>query len=138
MDAGSAHGLAHLLINHHDWYRFETTSDYIRAGLWCFSNLTIGLSYLLLPIEIRHWRTALPFKSAALIGALFIAFIAFCGISHLAMIVIMPTGPWWATAIIYFPTATVSLATALVVRRERRLIVAALQSVGAALVENAE
>lgn len=138
MDSGSAHGIAQFLINNHSWYTFETTADYVRAGLWCLSNLTIGFSYLLLPVEIRRWRLALPFKSAALFGTLFIAFIGFCGISHLTMIIIMPTAPWWATLLIYVPTGLVSLATAIVVRRERRVIVAALEGVGAALAESAE
>jgi hypothetical protein len=105
---------------------------------WCLSNLTIGLSYLLLPVEIRRWHLALPFKSTALIGALFIGFIGLCGISHLAMIIIMPTGPWWATLLIYVPTGAVSLAAVMVVRRERQLIVAALEGVGAALAEGGE
>lgn len=138
MDSESAHGLAHFLINDHSWYRFVTTADYIRAGLWCLSNLMIGFSYLVLPAEIWRWRQALPFKSIALFSTLFIGFIAFCGISHLTMIVIMPTAPWWATLVIYVPTALVSLATAVVLRRERRLIVAALEGVGAALAESTD
>ncbi len=138
MDMGSPQGIAHFLMNDHSWYRLVTTADYIRAGLWCFSNLAIGLSYLLLPAEIRQWRLALPFRSTALIGTLFIGFIGLCGISHLSMIIIMPTAPWWATLIIYLPTALVSLATAWVVRHERQLIVAALEGIGAALAEGAE
>lgn len=138
MDSESAHGLAHFLINNHSWYTFETPADHLRAALWCLSNLMIGLSYLMLPAEIWRWRLALPFKSIALFSTLFIGFIAFCGISHLTMIIIMPTAPWWAVLLIYVPTALVSLATAVVVRRERRLIVAALEGVGAALAESRE
>lgn len=131
MDAGS--GLAHLLMNDHNWYRLDTEADFVRAGLWCLSNLAIGASYLALPVEIWHWRLALPFRSTALIGVLFISFIALCGISHLSMIIIMPTAPWWATLIIYVPTAIASVATAVVVRRERLLITAALKGVSDAL-----
>lgn len=138
MDSGSAQGIAHILLNDHSWYRFVTTADYIRAGLWCLSNLAIGLSYLLLPAEIRRWHLALPFKSTALIGTLFVGFIGLCGVSHLVMIIIMPTGPWWATLLIYVPTGVVSLATVMVVRRERQLIVAALEGVSAALAEGAK
>lgn len=134
----TAHGIAHFLINDHSWYRFVTAEDYVRASLWCLSNLATSLSYFLLPIEIRHWRVALPFKSTTLIGTLFIAFIATCGASHLSMLIIMPTAPWWITILIYMPMGFVSVATAVVVRRERRLIVAALKSVGAALAESAE
>lgn len=138
MDLGSAHGIAHLIANDHSWYRFETTDDYLRAGSWCLANIGIGLSYLMLPVEIRRWHLALPFKSATLIGTLFICFIAFCGISHITMVIIMPTAPWWATILIYLPTMLVSVATVIVVRRERRLIVAALEGVGAALAEGSE
>ncbi len=138
MDSGSAHGIAHALINSHSWYRFDTPADIFRAGLWCLSNLTIGLSYLLLPVELWRWRLALPFKSIAVFSALFIAFIALCGLSHLSMIIIMPTAPWWATLLIYVPTALVSLATALVLRHERQVIVAALEGIGSALAEGGE
>ena len=133
MDASSAHDLTHLMMNDHSWYTLDSTADYVRAGLWCLCNLTIGASYLMLPVEIWRWRLALPFRSTALIGILFVCFIAFCGISHLTMIIIMPTAPWWAVLIIYVPTALASVATAYVVRRERVLIIAALKGVGAAL-----
>jgi len=138
MDMGAAGGAASFFINDHSWYHFVTTADYIRAGLWCFSNLAIAVSYFLLPIEIRRWRLALPFRSTAMIGTLFIGFIGFCGLSHLSMLFIMQTAPWWATIIIYLPTGIVSLATVWVVRRERRLIVAALEGVSAALAKGAE
>jgi hypothetical protein len=138
MHMEAAHGIAQFLINDHSWYRFETTADYVRAGLWCLSNLATSLSYFLLPIEIRHWRVALPFKSSTLIGTLFIAFIATCGASHLSMLIIMPTAPWWMTILIYLPMAFASVATAVVVRRERRLIIAVLQGVRAALAESSE
>lgn len=138
MDIQSVHGLAHLVANNHTWYRFETTGDLIRAGFWCLANVGIGVSYLMLPVEIRQWRLALPFKSTALIGSLFVSFIALCGISHLTMVIIMPTAPWWATILIYLPTMLVSVATAVVVRRGRKLIVAALEGVGAALAESSE
>jgi len=135
MDMGSAEGVARYFVNDHSWYHFVTVADYVRAGLWCLSNLAIAVSYLLLPIEIRQWRLALPFKSSALIGTLFFAFIGLCGISHLVMVVIMQTAPWWATILIYLPTGIVSLVTVAVARRERHLIISALQGVSAALAE---
>jgi hypothetical protein len=138
MDMGTADGAARFLINDHSWYRFVTIADWIRAGLWCFSNLAIAVAYFMLPIEIRRWRLALPFKSTALIGTFFVAFIAFCGLSHLSMIFIMQTAPWWATLLIYLPTGLISLAAAAIVRRERRVIIAALEGVGAALAEQSE
>ena len=136
MEMGPVHSAAQYWMNDHSWYRIVTAADYVRAALWCLSNLVIAVSYFLLPVEIRHWRLALPFRSTALIGSLFIAFITFCGLSHLVMVIIMQTAPWWATLLVYLPTGLLSLATAAVVRRERRLIVAALEGVGAALVEN--
>ena len=136
MDMGAAGSAVHFFVNDHSWYRFDSTADLVRAGLWCFSNLAIAVSYFLLPVEIRRWRLALPFRSTALIGTLFVGFIAFCGLSHLSMVFIMPTAPWWATIIIYLPTGLISLATVAVVRRQRRLIIAALEGVGAALAED--
>jgi hypothetical protein len=75
LEMETVHSAGLLWMNDHSWYRIETTADYVRAALWCLSNL--------------------PFKTMALI----------------------------------------SLATAVVVRRERRLIVAALEGAGAALTE---
>jgi hypothetical protein len=129
----ASHDLAHLLMNNHSWYRIDTPLDYIRAALWCLSNLATASAYFLIPVELRHWRRVLPFAASSLIGTLFIGFILFCGLSHLAMIAIMQTAPWWATALIYLPMAVVSLATAVVMRRNRPLIIAVLGGVGQAL-----
>lgn len=129
----SAHGIAHLIMNSHSWYRIETPEDYLRAGLWCLSNFITALSYFLIPVEIRQWRLVLPFNVTSLIGSLFIAFIALCGLSHLSMLLIMQTAPWWATLLIYAPMAAVSLATVIVIRVERKLIVTVLESVTRAL-----
>ncbi|MEJ0040907.1 MAG: hypothetical protein WDM81_01165 [Rhizomicrobium sp.] len=125
----------HALMNNHDWYRINTPLDYFRAGLWCMANLVTSASYFLIPNEIKYWRKSLPFGAASLIINLFIGFIAFCGLSHLAMIAIMPTGPWWATLLIYLPMAIVSAATVAVIRLQRQPIVELLASVAAALKE---
>ncbi len=125
--------LIHALMNSHGWYRIETTDDYLRAALWCIANLATSVSYFLIPQEIKYWRKSLPFDATALISNLFIGFIAFCGLSHLAMVVIMPTGPWWAVILIYVPMATVSAATVVVVRMNRKLILAVLDAVARAL-----
>jgi hypothetical protein len=125
--------LIHMLMNNHSWYRIETADDYLRAILWCLANLVTSVSYFLIPNEIKYWRKSLPFDATALISNLFIGFIAFCGLSHLAMIIIMPTGPWWAVVLIYVPMATVSAATVVVVRMNRKLILAVLDAVALAL-----
>ena len=133
MDMAASHDLTHLLMNNHSWYRIDTPLDYARAALWCLSNLATASAYFLIPVELRHWRRVLPFSASSLIGTLFIGFILFCGFSHLAMVAIMQTAPWWATILIYLPMAVVSLATAVVIRRKRPLIIAVLDGVGRAL-----
>ena len=125
--------LLHGLMNNHAWYRIETVDDYLRAALWCVANLVTSFSYFLIPNEIKYWRRSLPFDSVSLIFNLFIGFIAFCGLSHLAMIFIMPTGPWWAVVLVYVPMAAVSATTVVVIRMNRQLIVALLENVGRAL-----
>jgi len=135
MEMEPVHSAVQFWMNDHSWYRIVTTADTVRAALWCLSNLVIAVSYFLLPVEIRRWRLALPFRSTALIGSLFIAFIAFCGLSHLVMLILMQTAPWWAILLVYLPTGLLSLAAAAVVRRERHLIVADLEGIGAALAE---
>jgi hypothetical protein len=125
--------LISALLNDHAWYRIDSPLDYLRAALWCLSNLATALAYFLIPNELRHWRRELPFAATSLIGALFIGFIAFCGLSHFAMLFIMQTAPWWAVLLIYLPMAFVSAAAVYVVRRDRVLILAVLHSVGRAL-----
>ncbi|MEJ1968349.1 MAG: hypothetical protein WDN03_06890 [Rhizomicrobium sp.] len=128
-----AHDFGDMLLNAHSWYRIDTPLDYIRATLWCGSNLATSVAYFLIPNEIARWRKALPFAASALIGRLFVAFIFTCGLSHLAMLAIMQTGPWWAILLIYLPMAGVSVATVIVIRRDRDLIVAVLDTVSRAL-----
>lgn len=128
-----SHELALGFLNAHSWYRIETPLDYLRAGLWCISNLATALAYFFIPNELRYWRRVLPFAASSLLGAMFIAFIAFCGLSHLSMLLIMQTAPWWATLLIYLPMAIVSVATVIVMRKERALILSVLESISKAL-----
>ena len=128
-----SHDLVQELLNTHSWYRIDTPLDYLRAGLWCVSNLATALAYFFIPNELRYWRRVLPFAASSLLGGLFIAFIAFCGLSHLAMLFIMQTAPWWAILLIYLPMAIVSVATIIVMRKERALILSVLESVSKAL-----
>lgn len=135
MDMHPASDFVHAFMNNHSWYHIDTPLDYVRASLWCLSNLATAMSYFLIPVEIRHWRRVLPFAASTLIGSLFIGFIAACGASHFAMLFIMQTAPWWAVLLIYVPMAIVSVATVVVIRNERELIVRVLESVGKALAE---
>jgi hypothetical protein len=128
-----SHDLVQGLLNTHSWYRIDTPLDYLRAGIWCASNLATAMAYFFIPNELRYWRDVLPFASSTLLGTLFIAFIAFCGLSHLSMLLIMQTAPWWAILLIYLPMAIVSVATVVVMRKDRQLILSVLESVSKAL-----
>jgi hypothetical protein len=125
--------IAHMMWNAHSWYRIDTPLDVLRALIWCGANLATAIAYFLIPQELGHWRKVMPFAASARIGQLFIGFIFFCGLSHLAMLVIMQTGPWWATLLVYLPMAIVSVATVVVIRRDRKLILAVLESVAKGL-----
>lgn len=127
------HDLVTGLLNAHSWYRIDSPLDYVRAAIWCASNLVTAISYFLIPIELGHWRKVMAFPASAFIGRLFIGFIFFCGVSHLSMLVIMQTGPWWATLFVYLPMAIVSAATVIVIRRDRKLIIAVLETVAQGL-----
>ncbi|MBL6854425.1 MAG: hypothetical protein ISS15_16600 [Alphaproteobacteria bacterium] len=129
----SEHELTATILNAHSWYHIDSPLDYIRAAIWCGSNLVTAISYFLIPMELGHWRRVMPFESSARIGQLFIGFIFFCGLSHLAMLVIMQTGPWWATLFIYLPMAVVSAATVVLIRRDRKLILDVLEAVAQGL-----
>ena len=133
MDMASHQDALHWLMNDHSWYRIDTPLDYLRASLWCLSNLATASAYFLIPVELRHWSRVLPFSTSWLLAALFIGFILFCGVSHLAMLAIMQTAPWWAVLVVYLPMAAVSVATAIVMRRERTLILGVLGGVVRAL-----
>lgn len=128
-----SHDVVQGFLNAHSWYRIDTPLDYLRAGLWCVSNLATALAYFFIPNELRYWRRVLPFAASTLLGTLFIAFIAFCGLSHLSMLAIMQTGPWWAILLIYLPMAIVSVATVIVMRKDRALILSVLESISKAL-----
>lgn len=133
MDMSSSHDGALALMNAHEWYRIVTPMDWVRAILWCLANFLTAIAYFFIPNEIRAWRRVLPRGASATIGTLFIGFIAFCGLSHFAMLFIMQTGPWWATLFIYVPMALVSVATVVVLRMNRKMIVSILASISAAL-----
>lgn len=123
-------------LNDHSWYRLDSEWDYLRMAIWCAANLTTFAAYFMIPFEIRQWGDALQLASSTLVGRLFMWFIVLCGLSHLAMVIVMPTGPWWATLGIYTPMALVSAATVIVLRRHRALIVQALESVSRAIRES--
>lgn len=93
------------------------------------TNFVTAVSYFSIPFEIRYWRQAAASPAFGPIAMMFKAFIFLCGLSHAAMIAIMPIGPWWAIYSIYAPMALVSVATALALRSERGLIVKLLGSV---------
>ena len=122
------HDPLQYLMNEHTWYTLETPWDQVRAWLWCLSNLITFASYFLIPAEIKRWQQCLPFQSTKVISGLFIAFIVACGLSHLVMIIVMPTAPWWAVLGVYLPMAIVSLSTVVVLQRHRRQILQVLQS----------
>ena len=115
------------LLNDHSWYTLTSAWDWARAGLWCASNLVTALAYYWIPIEIFRWRLAAPLASIRLFASLFIAFIAFCGTSHLAMLFIMQTAPWWAIGV-YVGMGAVSVATLAAMRFYRSEIIPALHA----------
>ena len=138
MDMASTHDLAHALLNNHSWYRIDTPLDYVRAGIWCAANLATAIAYFCIPYELRLWRRTLRLFASSRVGLLFIGFIALCGASHLAMLAIMQTAPWWAVLLIYLPMAIVSLCTVSVMRRDRVLILQVLNGVAKALAPQAK
>lgn len=118
-----------VLWSYHEWFVLDSGWDWARLWLWCLSNFAVFAAYFLIPVEICHWRKAIPFKWTSLIGLLFVVFITLCGVSHFAMIIIMPTGPWWAIIFVFVPLALISIATVFVMRRLRGPIVLALAAV---------
>ena len=125
-----------FLWNNHSWYAINNMNDFVRAIVWCLTNLITGFCYVAIPYEIWMWRNRLKFISSTIIGWGFIAFITLCGMSHLAMTAIMPTGPWWAIIFVYGPMTIASLATWLFIRTHRDSIVEILELIGDLIVAN--
>lgn len=118
----------HYLMNAHEWYRLASYWDHARAWSWTLANFATFLSYIAIPAEIAQWKKAAPFHFFSVFSWLFIAFIFLCGMSHLVMVIVMPTGPWWAILWVYGPMSIVSLLTVGVLRRNRGMIVDLLQN----------
>jgi len=112
--------LSAFVLNDHSWYRIDDTWDVARAALWCAANLVTAFCYFAIPWELRHWRRELPYQSVALIATMFMGFIFFCGVHHVVDVLIMPTAPWWAIWTANIPMAGFSIATWIIIRRQRR------------------
>ena len=104
----------------------DVAADPLRAGVWVASNLVVGLSYFGIPNEIRHWSHAFNLDTGAMVARLFRAFIVYCGVSHIAMVLIMPTTRWEMILFFFLPLAGVSLATYVILRMMRQRILAAI------------
>ena len=94
----------------------------LRAAAWILSNLVVAFSYFGIPREIRLWSRAFNLDMTGLVARLFRAFIIYCGVSHLAMILVMPTTRWEMILFFFLPLAMVSLATYVVLRFNRKRI----------------
>lgn len=116
------------LFNGHAFYTLNTPWDHLRAWLWCISNLVVCAAYLAIPREIYFWNLQIPLVSFQWFAFLFISFIALCGISHVMMILVMPTAPWWAILYISIPLAVVSSLTMRALQDSRGLIGEALNA----------
>ena len=121
-----------FLWNNHDWYKIENNAHFIRALVWCTANLVTAYAYFAIPWELYNWLgDAVRITATRIIALGFIAFITLCGMSHVAMVLVMPTGPWWATLLVYVPMAVVSLATAIFLKVNRKRIIEILNLLGA-------
>lgn len=120
-------------MNAHEWYSLASPLDHLRAWLWVLANFGTFIAYFMIPFELFYWRARLSALITNTISGLFIAFIAACGLSHIAMIFVMPTAPWWVILLVYLPLAVISLITAFVLRAFRPVIIHVLTGVQIAL-----
>lgn len=107
----------------------EVAIDPLRAMVWVAVNLSVAFAYFGIPREIRHWSRALNVGMSNIVARLFRAFIIYCGVSHMAMILIMPTAPWPIILPFFVPLSLVSILTYVVVRLGRRRIVGSLENI---------
>lgn len=107
----------------------EVAIDPLRAAIWVIANLSVAAAYLGIPIEIQHWGIALKVGMGNTVARLFRAFIIYCGVSHIAMILIMPTAPWIILLPFFVPLSAVSILTYVVIRLARKRIVSSLENI---------
>lgn len=107
----------------------EVASDPWRAFVWFACNISVAFSYFAIPHEIRLWVRALRLDLGSYVGTLFQAFIFYCGVSHLAMVLVMPTAPWAFIIAFFVPLAAFSVGTAAAIRYGRPRIIAALEAI---------
>lgn len=120
------------LFNGHMFYALDTPLDHLRAWVWTASNTIVAICYFLIPFELWEWRRAMPFRSVMLTALRFVNFISACGMSHIIMLSIMPTAPWWAVPVMVW-VALASLDAYFFIRLRRTLIVDAIAANAAAL-----
>lgn len=100
----------------------EVIENPLRSIVWATSNLLVAYAYFGIPHEIRLWSKAINLDMSGLVARLFRAFIVYCGVSHLAMVLVMPTTRWEIILFFFMPLAVVSLATYIVLRVSRQRI----------------
>ena len=123
----SGHEIPLAIWDHTSWYTFTSHLDLLRSELWLLTNLVTFVSYFAIPLELWYWRRALRILPALGVAMMFIVFIAACGLSHLAMVIIMGTAPWW-TMMIFIPMAIASVGTAIVIRQNRKRFIDYIQT----------
>lgn len=85
------------------------------VNLYIFSNVLIGLAYILIPIQLlfiwhkKHNSFKYPF-----IIVFFAMFILFCGFTHICDIAVFWWAPYRFYTLILFLTGTISMITALI------------------------
>ena len=97
--------------------------------LWVLivSNLAIALAYGAIPWELWRIHRSVPGMPFPKLGYLFMAFISCCGGTHLLAAAVIFWPAYLTEALICVATATVSLVTAMLLRRLRMPIVIALR-----------
>lgn len=107
----------------------DVLMDPLRAVIWTACNLTVALAYFGIPYEIGLWAEKLRLDMGNWLARLFRAFIVYCGVSHVAMIAIMPTTRWAIILLFFLPLAIVSGGVFVILRRNREKILGSIEIV---------
>ncbi len=105
----------------------EVADEPVRAVIWIITNLAVAFAYFGIPREIGIWARAMSLSLSGVVARMFQAFIVMCGISHIAMIAVMPTANWLLIVFIFAPLACVSVGVYVALRKYRKHITGLLQ-----------
>lgn len=104
----------------------EIFTDPVRALVYIACNLIVTVCYVVISFEIIVWIRALNVRMSRWLGGLLAMLFLLCGVTHMSMLVKMPTTTWFFIGAAWIPLTVVSGLLAFSIRYNRHRLVATL------------